>query len=128
VSSPSPLLTPTGYAFGADRAHEHSRLARQALLSDPVTEELLREAGLERGMHVVDLGSGAGDSAFVVAKLVSPTGSVLGVESSAEAVCVARERAEAAGLRNVRFLHADIGDLDVHQFPFEAHSRSRLVP
>ena len=23
---------------------------------------------------------------------------------------------------------ADVGDFDVHEFPFEAHSRSRLVP
>jgi cyclopropane fatty-acyl-phospholipid synthase-like methyltransferase len=57
------------YAF-ADRAHEQRRLATQAELFDPLTERLFRAAGLETGMRVLDLGSGAGDVAILAARFV----------------------------------------------------------
>ncbi|MGH4003263.1 MAG: methyltransferase domain-containing protein [Pseudonocardiaceae bacterium] len=43
-------------------------------------------------MRVLDLGAGAGDVALLVARLVGPQGSVLGVEQSAEAVARAQRR------------------------------------
>jgi cyclopropane fatty-acyl-phospholipid synthase-like methyltransferase len=60
------------YAF-ADRAHEQRRLATQAELFDPLTERLFRAAGLETGMRVLDLGSGAGDVAILAARFVGVT-------------------------------------------------------
>ena len=61
------------YAF-ADRAQEQRRLAAQAELLDPLTERVLREAGLGIGMRVLDLGSGAGDVAILAARLNSRHG------------------------------------------------------
>jgi SAM-dependent methyltransferase len=62
-------------------------------------------------MHVVDLGSGAGDMAMLAARLVGPTGSVLGIERNPESVALAGRRIAEAGLANVSFVEADVADL-----------------
>jgi tRNA A58 N-methylase Trm61 len=59
-------------------------------------------------MRVVDLGSGVGHVAQLVASLIGPEGSVLGVEESAEALEVAETRRGQAGLANVRFVQGDV--------------------
>ena len=100
------------YAFDSDRAAEDHRLIAQAALLDPITGPPLRAAGLGPGMHVLDLGSGAGDTAMLAADLVGPTGSVLGVERSPEAIALARRRVDAAGLHNIRFIEGDVNALD----------------
>jgi SAM-dependent methyltransferase len=55
-------------------------------------------------MHVLDIGCGTGDVTFLVADLVGPTGSVIGVDRSAEALRTARAREHTPW---VRFLEAD---------------------
>ncbi|HUR72850.1 MAG TPA: class I SAM-dependent methyltransferase [Sporichthya sp.] len=100
------------YAFDGDRAAEDRRLIAQARLFDPITGPQLRAAGLSPGMHVLDLGAGAGDTALLAADLVGPAGSVLGIERSPEAVALARRRVGAAGVRNIRFIQGDVNALD----------------
>jgi ubiquinone/menaquinone biosynthesis C-methylase UbiE len=100
------------YAFAGDRLAEERRLIEQSRLFEPFTEECLREAGLGPGMHVVDLGSGAGDMAILAARLVGPTGSVLGIERSSEQADLARRRVAAMGLDNVTFDVGDVAGLD----------------
>jgi ubiquinone/menaquinone biosynthesis C-methylase UbiE len=99
------------YSWAADRAEEERRLIAQSRLFEPMTEELLRQAGLAAGMHVVDLGSGAGDCAILAARLVGPAGSVLGIERSAEQVALARHRIAALGLDNVTIRQGDVAAL-----------------
>ena len=102
------------YAFATDREEEERRLVAQARLFEPITEELLCQAGLGPGMHVVDLGSGPGDTAILAARLVGPTGSVVGVERSPEQAAMARRRVADLGLDNVTFAEGDVaafGDL-----------------
>lgn len=48
------------------------------------------------GLHVVDLGSGAGTDAFIAASLVGPGGRVIGVDMTEGQLAVAREHAPAA--------------------------------
>jgi hypothetical protein len=48
------------YALGYTEA-ENDRLIRQSARIGPITERLLREAGIRPGQRVVDLGSGLGD-------------------------------------------------------------------
>jgi cyclopropane fatty-acyl-phospholipid synthase-like methyltransferase len=50
----------TDYALGRTNA-EYDRLIEQADLFRPLTERLLRAAGIVAGMHVLDVGCGAGD-------------------------------------------------------------------
>jgi ubiquinone/menaquinone biosynthesis C-methylase UbiE len=99
------------YAFATDRAEEERRLVAQARLFEPITDELLRRAGLGAGMHVIDLGSGAGDTAILAARLVGPTGSVLGVERSPEQAALARRRVADLGFDNVTFEEGDVAAL-----------------
>jgi cyclopropane fatty-acyl-phospholipid synthase-like methyltransferase len=57
------------YVF-ANRADEQHRLERQAEFPNPLTERVLQAAGLTPGMRVLDLGSGAGDLAMLVTRMV----------------------------------------------------------
>jgi SAM-dependent methyltransferase len=86
---------------------------------DPVTRRFMVEAGVDRGMRVLDVGSGAGDVAMLVADLVGPDGEVIGFDLSAAGVELARERAAARSMRNVRFLAGAVDELDLDG-PFDA--------
>ena len=50
------------YALGHSE-RELTRLGVQARLVDPITRRFFLEAGIEPGMRVLDVGSGAGDVA-----------------------------------------------------------------
>jgi len=71
------------YVLG-DTGAEHARLVRQAAIFNPFTERLFRDAGIGPGQRVLDIGSGVGDIAMLVARLVGPTGEVVGVERERE--------------------------------------------
>jgi len=58
---------------------------------------------LRSGERVVDCGSGAGADALIAARLVGPTGRVIGVDMTPEMLAKARAGAAAAGLANVEF-------------------------
>jgi ubiquinone/menaquinone biosynthesis C-methylase UbiE len=98
------------YALGYTDA-EQERLIRQAALIAPVTERLFHEAGIGPGQRVLDLGSGMGDVAMLVARLVGPLGEVVGIERDANSIARARGRIAAAGLRNVSFIQCDVGEI-----------------
>jgi SAM-dependent methyltransferase len=70
-------------------------------------------------MRVLDLGSGAGDVAFVAAGLVGPAGEVVGIDQSPDAVARATARAGERRLSNVRFVPGDIHD-PAPDGPFDA--------
>ena len=96
-----------GYVLGHSD-HELERLEQQAQIFAETTEDILRRAGLKPGMRVLDVGCGAGDVSLIAAKLVGPTGSVLGIDHAAEALQVAARRASAAGLGHLRFEQGDV--------------------
>jgi ubiquinone/menaquinone biosynthesis C-methylase UbiE len=98
--------SPSEYVLGHSAA-ELRRLIEQAAFFGELTADLFRRAGLQPGMQVLDVGCGVGDVAFLAASLVGPSGSVVGIDRSAEAVAVARERAAQAGADNVSFEVAD---------------------
>jgi SAM-dependent methyltransferase len=116
-STPTPVPSPE-YVLGHSEA-EIERLKTQARLIDPITERFLREAGLAPGMRVLDVGSGAGDVAFLAARIVGGSGEVLGVDRSAPALQVASERARDRLLRQVSFRVGDPGDMAFER-PFDA--------
>ena len=90
------------YAFGRGRA-EYERLIEQAEIFRPLTERMLRSAGIRTGMHVLDVGCGAGDVSFLVSALVGPGGSVTGVDLDGDVIGVAEQRRAAQGITNVSF-------------------------
>ena len=107
MTPPNAAQTAPAYALGHSQK-EHERLTRQAALLEAITERLLRAAGLETGMRVLDLGSGAGDVALLAAELVGRHGSVVGIDTDGDALDAARQRAELLGLRNVTFVEGDV--------------------
>ena len=98
---------------------ELERLGRQAKLVDPMTRRFFERAGIGAGMRVLDIGSGAGDVAFIAADLVGPTGQVIGVDRSPAALKTARARTEQRSLRQVSFLDGDPAQM-TFDHPFDA--------
>jgi ubiquinone/menaquinone biosynthesis C-methylase UbiE len=99
--------TKARYELGSDES-ELARLELQGRALAPATRSILVEAGIQAGMHVLDLGCGAGDVTFVAAELVGTAGSVIGLDRSTEALARARLRADQRGLTNVEFHDGDI--------------------
>jgi SAM-dependent methyltransferase len=87
---------------------EIERLAFQNEFYRGTTEDFLRRAGLASGMRVLDIGCGGGDVSLLAADLVGPSGLVLGIDRSAEAVTAARRRAAAAEMRHVQFAVSEL--------------------
>jgi len=74
----------------------------------PTTFSLLKRAGVREGMTCLDLGCGGGDVTRGLARLVGPTGSVLGVDIDAVKLDAARREAVRQGLANVEFQQANV--------------------
>jgi SAM-dependent methyltransferase len=113
----SPLGSPQ-YVLGRSEM-ESQRLVKQAGFLRPSTERVFRKAGIKEGMHVLDLGCGAGDVSFLAAELVGPTGSVVGIDVDPGVLAFARERANASELTWVRFEERAIDSFTTTE-PFDA--------
>lgn len=87
---------------------ELERLIRQSSYYNQATEQVQRQAGIGPGMTVLDVGCGAGDVAFVAARLVGPGGRVIALDRSQEALALAEYRAGEMGLANIQFLQTDL--------------------
>jgi SAM-dependent methyltransferase len=106
------------YALGSTKA-EHERLIRQAAWLTVHTERLFREAGILPGQRVLDLGSGVGDVSLIAARLVGPSGEVVGIERDERWLARAIARIAEAGLRNVSFTQSDAAQIPRNK-PFDA--------
>jgi arsenite methyltransferase len=65
-------------------------------------------AKIKKGDVVVDLGSGAGNDAFVARAETGETGKVIGIDFTPAMIAKARENAEKLGYHNVEFREGDI--------------------
>ncbi|MCC6761344.1 MAG: arsenite methyltransferase [Chitinophagaceae bacterium] len=70
-------------------------------------------AQMKEGDTVIDLGSGAGNDAFVARKIVGPTGKVIGIDFSEAMLEKARTNADKVGFNNVEFRLGDIEQMPV---------------
>lgn len=68
-------------------------------------------AAISKGNTVVDLGSGAGNDAFVARAFTGAEGEVIGIDMTEEMIQKSRENAAKIGLGNVKFRMGDIEDL-----------------
>lgn len=104
------------------RAHQsraHSLLCEQVFGLDLCQEgqmdmaaigDLLQRLDLRPGQHLLDLGCGAGGISRYIAEQTGAR--VTGLDYSADAIAVARQRAEGSPAQ-LRFLQADLNDLDL---------------
>ena len=70
-------------------------------------------AKIKEGDTVIDLGSGAGNDAFIARRFVGEKGKVLGIDFTEAMVNKARANAEKLALNNVEFRLGDIDDMPV---------------
>ncbi|MEO7394277.1 MAG: arsenite methyltransferase [Chitinophagaceae bacterium] len=70
-------------------------------------------ANIKEGDTVIDLGSGAGNDAFVARKITGDKGKVIGIDFTEAMIARARENAAKLGLNNVEFRQGDIEDMPV---------------
>jgi SAM-dependent methyltransferase len=84
----------------------------EARLTAPLSRRMLDLAGIAPGMRVLDLASGRGEPAIAAAHRVGPGGFVLGVDSSAAMLALARERAVREGLTNLELRVMDAEALE----------------
>ena len=98
--------TDADYVLGRSNA-EQRRLVEQAAFLRPSTERMLRAAGIGPRMRVLDVGCGMGDVSFLVAELVGPSGSVVGIDLDADALAVAEQRRVTMKLANISFVRGD---------------------
>lgn len=73
----------------------------------------VEHANIKEGDTVVDLGSGAGNDAFVARALVGPMGEVIGIDMTPAMIEKAKALAAELKLDNVRFRLGDIEDMPV---------------
>jgi SAM-dependent methyltransferase len=91
------------------------RLPKLGQIYQPFTRRVFVEAGITTGMNVLDVGCGPGDVSLIAAELVGETGSVLGIDASADMLQVAQSRVHAAGLAHGSFMAADLRTLALDQ-------------
>lgn len=70
-------------------------------------------ANIKEGDTVIDLGSGAGNDAFIARKIVGEKGRVLGIDFTEAMIKKARVNAEKLNFNNVEFRLGDIDDMAV---------------
>jgi SAM-dependent methyltransferase len=91
---------------------------REALTSS-ITPFLMREAALQPGERVLDVGSGGGGTTINAAALVAPVGTVVGFDLSRQLVALARDRARQVGATNITFAVGDAQTDPIPGAPFD---------
>jgi SAM-dependent methyltransferase len=82
-----------------------------------VTAKLLELGGVRPGQAVLDVATGQGEPALSAARVVGPTGRVVGIDASPGMLEIARRRAHGQG--NIEFVEADMESLGHVAGPFD---------
>jgi ubiquinone/menaquinone biosynthesis C-methylase UbiE len=69
-----------------DLSDDAKRLERQGNFVYRFTRRFFETVGILRGMKVLDVGSGAGDVALLLAELVGPQGTVVGINMNPDSL------------------------------------------
>ncbi|HLY76824.1 MAG TPA: protein-L-isoaspartate O-methyltransferase [Thermoplasmata archaeon] len=97
----------------ADEAYDDTPLplgpARSTISAPHMVALLLEWAELRQGLRVLELGSGSGYLAALIAELVRPTGRVVGVELDESLATESQARLDELGYRGVVSIHAADG-------------------
>jgi arsenite methyltransferase len=82
---------------------------------------------LQPGETVLDLGSGGGIDVFLAARLVGPTGYVIGVDMTPEMLELARRGAHREGYRNVEFREGRLEALPIDDSSIDAVTSNCVI-
>lgn len=95
------------YPLGRSQS-ETDRLMWSARQLRTSIEQFLKDAGVEPGMKVLDVGCGAGDVSLIAGEIVGQQGSVVGIDLNEKIVETARSRLVESGVSNVSYVHGRI--------------------
>ena len=125
---PPPANAPAGViASDFDRIVElYEKL--QSVMSDRASTRLVKLAKIAPGQRVLDIGTGTGSAALAAGRLVGRRGSVTGIDVSNGMLSVARRKASASGLSNVRFEVMDASSLNFPDGSFDAVISNLGIP
>ena len=107
------------YVLGNTPA-EHERLRRQGRLLAPITRHWLQAIGLTPGMRILDVGSGIGDMALLLASVGGPSVEIVGIDLDASALAIANRRAAQHGFHHQIKFHQSNFRLYEPERPFDA--------
>jgi ubiquinone/menaquinone biosynthesis C-methylase UbiE len=113
------------YVLGYRQA-EQRRLQQQAQQLAHESSWLFDQTGMARGARVVEIGCGPHGCLELLSERVGPSGSVVGVERSADAVALARKLVLERGLGNVEVLEGDARSTGLPRASFDL-ATARLV-
>jgi SAM-dependent methyltransferase len=97
------------YALGRT-PREYERLRAQARMWEPATTRLLDRVGAAPGASCLDAGCGPGETMRLLAGRVGPGGTVTGIDVDAALGSAVESSLHAEGLRQCRFVRADLTD------------------
>jgi ubiquinone/menaquinone biosynthesis C-methylase UbiE len=119
------MTEPDQYVLGYRQA-EQERLQQQAQQLAHESSWLFDQIAVTRGARVVEIGCGPHGCLDLLSERVGPTGRVVGVERSAEAVALARALISQRNFRNVDVLEGDARATGLPRVSFDL-ATSRLV-
>ena len=119
------MTQPDQYVLGYRQA-EQERLQQQAQQLAHESSWLFDQIAVTRGARVVEIGCGPHGCLDLLSERVGPTGRVVGVERSAEAVALARTLISQRNFRNVDVLEGDARSTGLPRASFDL-ATSRLV-
>jgi SAM-dependent methyltransferase len=99
------------WAGSASGWEERADLLRRMTMR--VSTWMVEAIAPQPGHTVLELAAGPGDTGFLAAELIEPGGTLICSDLVPEMLSVAQRRAEALGLRNVRFRQIDAETMDV---------------
>jgi SAM-dependent methyltransferase len=85
-----------------------------------VNDRLVALAAVHAGDRVLDIATGSGEPALTAARAVGPAGRVVAVDMSPGMLAIARQRIDAAGLKNVELVESDAESLRLDAQSFDA--------
>ena len=77
---------------------------------EPFRSDLISRLSPQPGERILDMGTGPGEPAITIARLVGKSGHLAGIDLSENMVSIAQRVAAARRLGNVDFLPMDCGD------------------
>ena len=100
-----------GYMF-EQSAVDRERLNLVSGYLGQLTAEACSRAGIRPGAHAIDVGCGQMGALPVLAEMVGPSGVVVGLDASPDALAAARAGLTSLGLNAVHLVEADINTLE----------------
>jgi len=88
--------------------------AGQTISAPGIVGTMTKELMADKGMNLLEIGSGSGYQAAILAEIVGERGRIYTVERIPELIELARKNIERLGYRNVEFIYGDgtLGHLD----------------